>query len=166
MDRIRPPAGGETHSTPKVPCRVEAKQQNLMANLPELREPRSLPLSPFSIPAQNVVYATATATATLTPIASVAGSEIRLEYELRYREWPVWNSLSFVQLGTVVRLRSKLILILFDSDAYELTAGAHAGLLEQALQDCLHIALRDLELPRDLLVRKALEHEAHHLSLP
>ena len=48
----------------------------------------------------------------------------------------------------------ELVLVLFEGDADELAARAHAGLLEKALQDGLHVAFRDLEAPRDLLIGK------------
>ena len=60
----------------------------------------------------------------------------------------------------------KLIFVLLERDADQLSAGAHAGLLKQALQDGLHVAFGDLQPPRDFLIRQAFQHEAQHLALP
>src|SRR5262249_56870721 len=63
------------------------------------------------------------------------------------------------------RTISQLVFVLLENHPDELAARAHPGLLKEALQDRLDIALGDLQPPGDLLVRKAFENEAQHLSL-
>src|SRR5438094_7245122 len=62
--------------------------------------------------------------------------------------------------------RSKLVGVLFERYPYKLSAGPHAGLLEQALQDGLYVALGNLQTAGDLLVGKSFQHEAQDFSLP
>src|SRR5947199_5370243 len=58
------------------------------------------------------------------------------------------------------------MVILLDSDTHQLAARAHSSLLEEALQNRLHIALGDLQPPGDLFVGKAFQHEAQDVALP
>src|ERR1022692_873238 len=60
----------------------------------------------------------------------------------------------------------QLIFVLFHRYAHELAARAHARLLEQALEDGLDVAFRDLEPPGNLLVGQPFQDEAQHLALP
>src|SRR5262245_3642003 len=61
---------------------------------------------------------------------------------------------------------SKLIGVLFERHPHKLSARPHSGLLKQALQDRLDVALGNLQLGGDLLVGKPFQHETQHFSLP
>src|ERR1035441_2333622 len=54
----------------------------------------------------------------------------------------------------------QLIFVLFHGHAHELAARAHAGFLEQALEDSLDVAFRDLHPPGNFFVGKAFQDEA------
>ena len=102
------------------------------------KSPNNYPYHPKKSP-QYVVFATAT----LTPIASVAGSEIRREYGSTLARTPgvpeVYLSYSLARSSA-----SQLIRILLHRHAHQLTPRPNPGLLKQALQNRLHVALRDL----------------------
>src|SRR5579871_5375828 len=109
-------------------------------------------------------------TATLTPIASVAGSEVRLVYVLTLTRYE-GDSHSIFRLVChpdvkVPKVLLQLVFVLLEGNTHELPTRAHAGLLKQALQNRLDVAFGDLHPPGNFLVRETFEHEAQHAALP
>jgi hypothetical protein len=76
------------------------------------------------------------------------------------------DSLSFVHSSRWVQVPLQLIFVLFHRHAHELAARPYASFLEQALEDGLHVALGNLQAPRDFFVRELLENEPQDLELP
>ena len=100
-------------------------------------------------------------TATLTPIASVAGSEIpglSMLFNVPRTDssaQAIFRTLSvlcgrFLELYVIGPL--KLILVLLYGDAHQLTARANTGFLKQALEDRFDVALGNLQAPGDFLI--------------
>src|ERR1017187_5204120 len=93
------------------------------------------------------------------PYASVAGSEVR--HICHYSSPPRPGAEVYLSYN----LRLQLVLVLLKGHPHKLSSGPHAGLLEQALQDRLYVALGDLQPPGDLLVGEPFQHEVQHLAL-
>src|ERR1035441_6102591 len=92
------------------------------------------------------------------PYASVAGSEVR--HICHYSSPPGPGAEVYLSYN-----RLQLVFVLLKGHPHELSPGPHAGLLEQALQNRLYVALGNLQPPGNFLVGEPFQHEVQHLAL-